>query len=175
MPDLYQELVDRCRKGNRDAQRKLYDALSGKMYAVCLRYVGNDFAEDILQEGFVTLFEKIGSYKNEGSFEGWARRVFSNTALMHLRKNDALRQSEDITEAFSMMSSEPEPSSAMSYQEILKVMEKMPPRMRTVFNLAAIDGFSHKEIAKALGITEEMSRTDLKRAREWLKARIKRN
>lgn len=172
MPDVFRDLVDRCQKGDREAQRQLYDALSGKMYAVCLRYVGKSDAADILQEGFVTLFEKLGSYKSEGSFEGWARRVFATKALMFLRKNDVLRNSDDIAGAYSLFASEPGPVSMMSYKEILNVMEDMPPLLKTVFNLYAIEDFSHKEIAAALGISEELSRTTMSRARSWLKARI---
>ncbi|MCF0174947.1 MAG: sigma-70 family RNA polymerase sigma factor, partial [Bacteroidales bacterium] len=123
MPDIYRPLVEKCQKGDKRAQEELYKALSGKMYAVCLRYVGQNDAEDVLQEGFVTLFEKLGSFKSEGSFEGWARRVFTTTALMFLRKNDVLKHSEDITEAYTLFAKEPEPASALSYQEILKIME----------------------------------------------------
>ncbi|MCQ2169605.1 MAG: sigma-70 family RNA polymerase sigma factor, partial [Bacteroidales bacterium] len=97
-------LVEQSIKGNRSAQKRIYDALSGKMLAVCLRYMGDrETAEDVLQDGFVTLFTKLDTYSGEGSFEGWARKIFVNTALMALRKNDALKMSEDIDTAWNMV------------------------------------------------------------------------
>ena len=94
---LYHEYIEGCRKGDRTAQRKMYEALAPKMFAVCIRYMGNKGeAEDILQEGFVTFFTKIDSYSDSGAFEGWARRIFVNTALMSLRKKEALKMSDDL-------------------------------------------------------------------------------
>jgi RNA polymerase sigma factor (sigma-70 family) len=172
------QLASLCAKGDKAAQKRLYDKLSPKMFAVCLRYMGNrDAAEDILQDGFVTLFSKIESYSGEGSFEGWARKIFVNTALMSLRKNDVLKQSEDIEVAWGLSNPDPSALQNVSYQELLKLIAQLPTGFRTVFNMYVIEGFSHKEIAEALGISENTSRSQLLRARNmlqgWLKKREK--
>ena len=130
-------------------------------------------AEDILQEGFVTLFSRIGSYKGEGSFEGWARKIFVNTALMHLRKKDALKMSDDLDTARNLASDITSQTEHIGYKELMALITALPPGFRTVFNMYVIEGYSHKEIAQALGITEITSRTQLSRARTWLQNRIK--
>lgn len=170
-----QEIIALCKQGNRSAQKKVYDSLSPKMFAVCLRYMGNrDEAEDVLQDGFLALFSKLDSYSGEGSFEGWARKVFVNTALMTLRKNDVLKQSEDIENAFGVFSGSASAVQNISYKELLKVISELPAGYRTVFNMYAIEGYSHKEISEALGISEATSRSQLLRARAILQSKIKR-
>ena len=129
-------------------------------------------AEDILQEGFVTLFTKLDSYQGTGSFEGWARRIFVNTALMHLRRTDALGLSDDISEARTLYSEEATPVQKMGYKELMRLIEALPPDARTVFNMYVIEGYSHKEIAEALGCTEATSRSKLQRARLRLQEMI---
>lgn len=171
-------LASLCAKGDRTAQKRLYDRLAPKMFAVCLRYMGDrDSAEDILQDGFVTLFSKIDSYSGEGSFEGWARKIFVNTALMSLRKNDILKQSEDIEAAWGLSAPDASALQRVSYRELLQLVAKLPPGFRTVFNMYVIEGYSHKEIGDALGISENTSRSQLMRARTvlqgWLKNREK--
>ena len=144
------------------------------MFAVCLRYMGDrDSAADILQDGFVTLFTKLDSYSGEGSFEGWARKIFVNTALMSLRKKDVLRQSEDVDAAWSISSDDPTPIQTIGYQELCKMIAALPPGFRTVFNMYVVEGFSHKEIAEALEISETTSRSQLQRARTLLQNKIK--
>lgn len=163
-----------CQRGNRSAQKALYDELSPKMYAVCMRYMGDRHsAADILQDGFVTLFTKLDKFSGEGSFEGWARKIFVNTALMSLRKKDALRNSEDVAAAVDIGSPEPSVIQRMGYDELMKLVMSLPPGFRTVFNMYAIEGFSHKEIAEALGISEVTSRSQLQRARALLQKKIK--
>ena len=168
------ELVRRSRSGDRKAQKAIYDSLSGKMFAVCLRYMGDrDAAADILQDGFVTLFTKLDSYTGEGSFEGWARKIFVNTALMSLRKKDVLKQSEDMQAARDLSERAPTPLENIGLQELLKLVADLPPGFRTVFNMYVIEGYSHKEIAESLGISEVTSRSQLQRARMLLQAKIK--
>ena len=168
------ELVRRSRSGDRKAQKAIYDSLSGKMFAVCLRYMGDrDAAADILQDGFVTLFTKLDSYTGEGSFEGWARKIFVNTALMSLRKKDVLKQSEDVQAARDLSERAPTPLENIGLQELLKLVADLPPGFRTVFNMYVIEGYSHKEIAESLGISEVTSRSQLQRARMLLQAKIK--
>ena len=168
------ELVEQCKKGDRRAQKRVYDSLSGKMFAVCLRYMGDrDAAADILQDGFVTLFTKLDSYSGEGSFEGWARKIFVNTALMSLRKKDVLRQTEDVDAAWNITADSPTPIQNIGYQELCRMIAALPPGFRTVFNMYIVEGYSHKEIAEALGISETTSRSQLQRARTLLQNKIK--
>ena len=167
-------IIDKCRKGDRSAQKKLYDYLAPKMFAVCLRYMGDRMpAEDILQDGFITLFSKLDSYSGEGSFEGWAREIFVNTALMSLRKTDALKLSDDLEEAGNLSSDISTQIQNIGYKEIMKIVMKLPDGYRTVFNMFVVEGFSHKEIAQALNISEVTSRSQLQRARMILQEKIK--
>ena len=169
------EVLQKCKKGDRGAQKAVYDSLASKMYAVCMRYMGGDrdLAADILQDGFVTLFTKLDSYSGEGSFEGWARKIFVNTALMSLRKKDVLRQTEDVDAAWNISVDSPTPIQNIGYQELCKMIAALPPGFRTVFNMYVIEGFSHKEIAEELGISETTSRSQLQRARSLLQSKIK--
>lgn len=169
-----QNIIALCKKGDRAAQKSLFESLSPKMFAICHRYMGNrEAAEDVLQEGFIVLFSKLDSYSGEGSFEGWARKIFVNTALMTLRKNDILKQSSDIETAYGVMSGNVSAIQDISYQELLKMIAELPAGYRTVFNMFVIEGYSHKEISEALGITEATSRSQLQRARVMLQNRIK--
>ena len=114
----------------------------------------------------------MGNFKNEGSFEGWARRVFVTTCLMYLRKNDVLRMSEDISEARKLSSSEPGQMEEISYRELMSLVMELPPGFRAVFNMYAVEGYSHKDISEQLGISETTSRTQFSRARTWLRKRL---
>lgn len=169
-----EDWIEGARQGDRKSQKAIYDLLSGKMYAVCLRYMGDrDSAEDILQDGFVTLFSKLDSYSGAGSFEGWARKIFVNTALMSLRKKDALKNSEDVDAAWNITSDDPTAIQKIGYKDLIGMIAKLPPGFRTVFNMYVIEGYSHKEIAESLGISETTSRSQLQRARMLLQSRIK--
>lgn len=170
---IYEEYIDGCVKGDRAAQRKLYEALSPKMFAVCIRYMGDrDSAADILQDGFITLFTKIASYSGEGSFEGWARRIFVNTALMSLRKKDALKISDELDAAWNISSELPSQVQEMGYKDLMRLVETLPTGYRIVFNMYAVEGYSHDEIAKALNISSSTSRSQLLRARKMLQEKI---
>ncbi|MBQ9185462.1 MAG: sigma-70 family RNA polymerase sigma factor [Bacteroidales bacterium] len=161
-------------KGDRAAQKAIFDALAPKMMAVCLRYAGDrEVAEDVLQDGFVTLFTKLESFSGDGSFEGWARKIFVNTALMSLRKKDALRDSGDLELVTGRASEAASQLQTLGYKELMSLVAELPPVYRTAFNLFAIEGYSHKEIAEALGITEATSRSHVNRARTYLQERIK--
>ena len=169
-----ERMVPSLKEGDRRAQRRVFDALAPKMMAVCLRYMGNkDDAEDVLQEGFVTLFTKIDSYSGAGSFEGWARKIFVNTALMHLRRTDALGLSDDIEEARTLFTEEATPIENIGYKELLKMISSLPPEYRTVFNMYVMEGYSHKDISDELGCTEATSRSRLQRARLKLQEMIR--
>ena len=169
-----ERLAAACKEGDAKAQKRLFDALAPKMMAVCLRYMGNrEDAEDILQEGFVTLFTKLDSYQGAGSFEGWARKIFVNTALMHLRRTDALGLSDDISEARGLFSEEATPLQKIGYRELMQLIAQLPADARTVFNMYVVEGYSHKDIAQELGCTEATSRSKLQRARLRLQELIK--
>ncbi len=143
------------------------------MMAVCHRYMGGkEEAEDVLQEGFITLFTKLDTYSGNGSFEGWARKIFVNTALMHLRKKDAMGMSEDLEEARALLGDDTTPLQKMGYRELMELIDALPVDARTVFNMYVVEGYSHREIAKELGCTEATSRSKLQRARLRLQEMI---
>ncbi len=168
------EMIEGARSGDRKSQKAIFDLLSRKMFAVCLRYMGDkDAAEDILQDGFVTLFSKLDSYSGAGSFEGWARRIFVNTALMSLRMNDAMKNTENLDAVWNVADNDPSPIQKIGNDDLLKMVAALPPGFRTVFNMYVIEGYSHKEIAEALGISETTSRSQLQRARMLLQSKIK--
>lgn len=174
--DKHLTIVRRCIDGDRAAQKEIFDSLSGKMLSLCLRYTADyDTALDLLQDGFVTLFTKMDTYKGDGSFEGWARKIFVTTCLMFLRKKDALKMSEDLQSAQWISEDAPSATDRLGYKELMKLISGMPDGYRVVFNLYVIEGFQHSEISRMLGISEATSRSQLGRARNWLQKRIEEN
>jgi RNA polymerase sigma-70 factor (ECF subfamily) len=169
-----QQLIEGCKKGNRLAQKEFYDTYSRKMMGVCLRYVSDrETARDILQEGFIKVFTSIDSYAGAGSFEGWMRKVFVNCALEHLRKSDVLRGAVELNYSNEVSDSDYSVIANMSANELMKMVQELPAGFRTIFNLFAIEGFSHREISNMLGITESTSRSQYTRARQLLQRKIK--
>jgi len=167
------QLIESCKKGERLAQKALYETYSRKMMAVCLRYISDrETARDILQEGFVKVFTSMESYSGIGSFEGWMRKVFVNCALEHLRKNDVLREAADLENTAELVHPGSSAISDISAAELMKLVEELPYGFRTVFNLYAIEGFSHKEIGEMMNITESTSRSQFTRAKQLLQKRI---
>ncbi len=167
------ELLCACVKQDPRAQHTLYELYSPKMLTVCMRYVGDrERARDVLHDGFITVFEKIDSYNGSGSFEGWMRRIFANTALMYLRKGDVLRFTDELSDVTKEFSVENSVMGNISSKELMRLIASMPDGFRAVFNMYAIEGYSHLEIAKELGITEGSSRSQLSRARQWLQDRL---
>lgn len=162
------ELIKGCLKRDRNAQRQLYDLYSSKMYAICYRYVRHAMeAEDVLVMAFTKIFDRIEQFKGEGSFEGWIRRVMVNEALTHLRKSRAMYVETELEQA----DREPDYdrlSDHLEAEDLHKMIQELPPGYRVVFNMYAIDGYSHKEIAEQLGITENTSKSQLSRARTYL-------
>lgn len=168
------QLIESCIKGDRASQKVLYDRLAARMFPVCMRYVGDrEMAEDVLQDGFITLFTHLDTYKGEGSFEGWARKIFVTTALMNLRKKDALKMSDDLEAARGMKAETSSQIQNLGYKELMNMIMELPSGFRTVFNMYVIEGYSHKEIGEMLGISETTSRTQLSRARICLQNKIK--
>jgi RNA polymerase sigma factor (sigma-70 family) len=167
------DLIEGCMKGDRKMQRELYQRFAPKMYGVCLRYAGNaGEAEDILQEGFIKVFNKIASFRSEGSFEGWIRRIFVNTAIEHFRKKTYLQPITEYEEAtvegkyLSVLDS-------MAEKDIIQLVQQLSPGYRTVFNMYVVEGYTHKQIAEALGISEGTSKSQLSRAKLILQDLVK--
>lgn len=164
------ELIKECIAGKPLAQKQLYQTYNRKMMGVCLRYTGNyNEAKDVLQDGFIKLFEKLGTFNGTGSFEGWMRRIFVNTALDAYRKNKQERQLLDIDDLGYFLSVKELVTDEMAAEDLMKILQKIPLGYRTVFNLFAIEGYSHKEIGEMLGITESTSKSQYSRARDFLK------
>ena len=167
------QLINGCRKGDRLAQKELYETYSRKMMGVCLRYVNDrETARDLLQDGFVKVFTSMDSFSGTGSFEGWMRKIFVNCALEYLRKSDVLRESTDLDNTAELIQPAGSVISDMSAAELMKLVQELPAGFRTVFNLFAIEGYSHKEISDMLNITESTSRSQFTRAKQMLQKRI---
>lgn len=167
------QLIDGCVRGDKRAQRQLYDLYAKRMASVCMRYCGDyEVALDLMHDGFIKIFTHIESYSGQGFFEAWMRKIFVNTSLEYLRKNDALRDSNDIDDNIQLMSKEASAIEELSANEIMALIQELPLGFRTVFNLYAIEGYSHGEIAKMLHINESSSRSQFSRARTILQAKI---
>ena len=162
------QLITALQRADSRAQKALFERYSPKMLTICVRYVSNRYeAEEILMDGFMRVFEKIGQYKSEGSFEGWIRRIMVNESLMYLRKNKQWRAEIALEDAT------PEADTTFADQDLMaedlmNLLEQLPAGYKTVFNLYAIEGYSHAEIAESLGITESTSKSQLHRARALL-------
>jgi RNA polymerase sigma factor (sigma-70 family) len=166
-------LITGCIKGNQIAQKTLFDSFSPKFFALCLRYMkSTDDAEDVLQEGMVKIFTKLPEYKGKGSFEGWMRRIVVNTCLDQIRKNQKLKFDVSIDKEEYKLSMNAHILENMSANELIEEIKKMPPGYRVVFNMFAIEGYSHQEIAEKLGVKESTSKSQYLRARAYLKERI---
>ena len=163
-----EELINGCMQRERTAQKHLYEFYSSKMYALCYRYVRNPMeAEDILVTAFMKVFDKIDQFKREGSFEGWIRRIVVNEALTHLRRNRTMYLETDL-EAADREPDYDQLGDHLEAEDLLNMIQEMPAGYRIVFNMYAIDGYSHKEIAEQLGISENTSKSQLSRARTYL-------
>lgn len=167
-----QELLDGCKKNSRSCQNLLYEKFSPKMLGICLRYSSEiNTAEDILQEGFIKIFSSIESFRNEGSFEGWMKRIMVRTAIEQYRKtiqihayNDLVDDNQDFSDISGVDS--------LSTRDLLKMIQQLPSGFRNVFNLYAIEGYSHQEISEMLNISEGTSKSQLSRARGILQDKI---
>lgn len=167
------EIVRGCIKNNRQSQSELYKMFASKMYGVCLRYAGNSFdAQDILQDGFVKVFDNLKSFKGDGSLEGWMKRIFVNLALDKYRSRITTLSVDDVNENQDLTNKEASALDTMSEKEILALIRQLPDQYRLVFNLYVLDGHSHNEIAQILDIGVSTSRSNLARAKTILKEKI---
>ena len=162
------DLIRGCLRGSAQCQRRLYEQFAGKMYAVCLRYARTPSdAADILQEGFVKVFTKLEQFQHQGSFEGWIRRIMVNTALRAYQRQRFDQETTGL-ERLPESPVDPDALSALSEGELHGLIARLPEGYRLVFNLVAIEGYSHAEAAELLHIQESTSRSQLTKARRWL-------
>jgi len=167
-----EELIAGCLSGNRQAQRQLYDTYSRRFMAICMRYLKDQQqAEDVMIQSFMKIFEKLSQFQGKGSFEGWMKRIVVTQALMTLRSNRQLALSVSLEEATDNWESTTE-LTQLEAAELMELVQSLPLGYRTVFNLFAIEGYSHQEIGELLGITESTSKSQLNRARSVLKEKI---
>ena len=169
----YKKLVKKCINGKTDAQKELYELFSPKMLSICYRYAKNKVdAEDIFQSGWLKIFEKLNQLKNTDLLEWWMRKIFINEALQFYKKTDKISfsdnnyvlEQEDRADIIIIQS--------FHHDQITKIIQSLPVKMRMVFNLYVIDGFSHKEIAQKMNISEGTSKSNLHDARKILQQKI---
>lgn len=165
------QLIENCKNNNTKAQGELYKLFSSKLFSTCLKYSRNYAeAEDNLQDAFLTIFNKIGQYKNKGSFEGWLKRVTVNTVLQRYRKEKVFDIINENTIEDTVEVDIEEDSLSIDY--LLNIIQELPDRYRLVFNLYVLDDYSHKDIAEMLNINIGTSKSNLARARQILKQTI---
>ncbi|MCK9421976.1 MAG: RNA polymerase sigma factor [Bacteroidales bacterium] len=171
--DADRDLVARCLKREMASQQLLYRRFAPKMFGICLRYAGNTTdAEDILQEGFLRVFNKLHHYRGEGSLEGWICRTMINTTINFYRKQMKFHQEVDLKEATLNATISEDALSILTKEELLKVIHELPVGFRTVFNLFVMEGYSHHEIGAMLGIPENTSKSQLHRAKVLIRRRL---
>lgn len=172
MQDEY-ALVEGCRRQDRIIQRLLYERYAGKLFVVCKRYVkDSDEAEDVLQDAFVKIYRHIDSFRFECPLEAWLKRIVINTALKCLRKQKPWEHTTDVQEVAPDLIQADESLPTLNYQYLLQLIQELPPGCRMVFNLYAIEGYNHPEIAEMLDIAEGTSKSQYARARNLLQQKI---
>ena len=166
-------LIDNCLKGNAVAQKELFTTYAPKMLGVCLRYMKNtEQAEDVLQDGFVKVFQKLNFFKREGSLEGWIRRIIVNTALDQIRKDAKYKNDYSLDQADYLVETSGYILENLAADDLLKLIHELPEGYRVVFNMYAIEGYSHKEIGEELKISENTSKSQYSRARAYLRQKL---
>ena len=165
-----EDLVKECVSGSSVAQKKFYDMFARKMMGVCLRYTNSyEEAQDVLQDAFVKIFKKLPEFQSKGSLEGWIRRIMVNTALDAYRKAKKHQSNVDVDSVGYLLDSEDYTIENINAQDLLKIIQSIPEGYKVVFNLFAIEGYSHKEIADRLGVTESTSKSQYSRAKKMLR------
>lgn len=166
-----EKLIKQCANKDKKAQEEVYRLYSGKLFALCLKYSRNKTeAEDNLQDGFITIFNKIKQFRHKGSFEGWMKRIVINTALQTYRQKNVLNLVHEEYVSDEVVVELEEEDISLDY--LLNLIQNLPNQYRLVFNMYILDGYSHKEVSKKLGISEGTSKSNLSRARAILKKRI---
>jgi RNA polymerase sigma-70 factor (ECF subfamily) len=168
------EIVEGCRRNERKFQKLLYDQYAKQMYRLCLSYIKeSDAAQDVLQDGFIKVFKNIENYDDSGSMEGWIRRIIVNTAIDYLRSKKRLGNFIEYDDAIKSKEVTNDGIYTVNVESILLKVNQLPDGARAVFNLYALEGYSHKEIAKQLEITEGTSKSQFSRAKNLLKDWLK--
>jgi RNA polymerase sigma factor (sigma-70 family) len=170
-----ENIIQKCKNGERAGQKELYELYKDVLYPICLRYIKqNEEAEDVFIEGFYKIFSKINDYKGDGSFEGWMKKIMVNESLMFLRKRNRLHLMVELTD--QDVSEPPETEDGLEYEQFLSILQLLPDGYRTVFNLYVIEGYKHKEIAEILNISINTSKSQLilakKRIIELIKKKV---
>jgi RNA polymerase sigma-70 factor (ECF subfamily) len=169
-----EQLLRACNAGDRKAQQALYQQFSPTVYAICVRYMGaTDEASDMLQETMVKFFQKSNEFRFQGSLEGWVKRIAVNTCLDQIKKNKA-KYAGSLDDAYGV-SGDVNAAEPLETKDLLNLVASLPDGYRAVFNMYAIEGFSHAEIGEVLGISENTSKSQLFKARKWLQAKLERN
>jgi RNA polymerase sigma-70 factor (ECF subfamily) len=167
------ELIDGCLNNDRKAQKLLYEKYSSKMFGVCMRYAkSKEEAEDILSDTFVQVFVKLSSFKREGSFEGWIRRIVVNTSITAYRNNLKFNLNDEISEVHQLSDDNETAIDLLNVQQIKSIIQQMPDGYRMIFNLYVIEGYNHREIAELIGINEGTSKSQFSKAKKWLQNRL---
>jgi RNA polymerase sigma-70 factor (ECF subfamily) len=167
------ELIDGCLNNVRKAQKLLYEKYSSKMFGVCMRYAkSKEEAEDILSDSFVQVFVKLSSFKREGSFEGWIRRIVVNTSITAYRNNLKFNLNDEISEVHQLSDDNETAIDLLNVQQIKSIIQQMPDGYRMIFNLYVIEGYNHREIAELIGINEGTSKSQFSKAKKWLQNRL---
>jgi len=162
-------ILSGCLQNDAGAQKELYTRYSPKMLSVCYRFAHNrEDAEDMLQEGFIKVFSQVHTFQSKGAFEGWIRRIMVHTCINHLKKNKKFNESVDIIHATGVQVREESIPSIVQAKQIVECIRLLPLGYRTVLNLYAIEGYSHKEIAVMLDVEESTSRSQYTRAKQML-------
>lgn len=170
------KLINGCVKKDKKAQRQLYELYKVSLFRICLRYAKDrPEAEDMLQDGFVKIMADIHQYRGEGALGGWMRRVMVNTALQHIRKQNRQGYTVEITEIADTYQADEVILSDLRAKALTQLIQKLPPGYRAVFNMYVIEGFSHKEIAEQMEVTESTSKSQLSKAKAMLRKMLERN
>ncbi|KAA3623641.1 MAG: RNA polymerase sigma factor [Bacteroidetes bacterium] len=176
MESKEQNLVNGCIKKDRKAQRALYEMYKVQLFRICLRYAKDrPEAEDMLQDGFIKIFADIKQYTGKGSLGGWLSRVMVNTALQYLRKQKRRGHTLEITEIADTHQAEEVILSDLGAKALTNLIQKLPPGYRVVFNMYVIEGYSHREIAEQLQVTESTSKSQLSKAKAMLRRMFEKN
>ncbi len=171
------QIIKGCISGKHDSFNMLYKKYAPLMLGICCRYCKTRVeAEDVLQEGFIKVFQKINTYNGKGSFEGWLRRIMINTALNHIKANSKHYYHEDIDLVNNMNIKSDEEiftyESEINQDQIIRLIQELPAGYNMIFNLYAIDGLTHQEISEELEISINTSKSQLSKARRWLRNKI---
>lgn len=167
------DLIERCLKNDSLAQKALYETYSSKMYMVCLRYASKRvMADDILQESFIKVFKYLPTFKFQGSFEGWIRKIVVNTALDHIKRYAEPFEDIEVNLPENYTMEADEVTSNLSVQNLIEFIQELPEGKRMIFNLYVFEGYSHKEIAEMLGISIMTSKGQLSKAKKILQEKL---